>query len=123
MAEETPDKRTSLRTAILSGRHSEKVTVEAFGVTIELVQPSLGELLDLQDIPDTKGRIVASLINYCYVPGTKEKIFDPTDADTLLGLPYDENFIALQKAINDLTGIDVEEEKGNLENAQITITS
>lgn len=123
MADETPNKRDKLRTAILSGRHAKKLIVEAFGIELEIRQPSLGELLDLQDIPDTKGRIIASLINYCYIPGTKEKVFDTTDTDTLLGLPYDENYITLQDAITKLTGVDMEEEKGNLENAPADITS
>ena len=115
--------RDTIRKAILSGRKAKTLLVTAFGVELEMRQPSLGDVLDLQDMESTKERVIQSLINYCYVPGTKEKVFDITDSEVLAALPFDDNFTAIQEAIAELTGIDVEEEKGNLQNDPTSITS
>lgn len=124
MTEQTPpNTRDDIRTAIFSGRHAKTLPVKAFGIDLEMRQPSLGDILDLQELPSAKERVVTSLINYCYVPGTKEKVFDAADKDSILLLPYDDNFTAIQNAIVELTGIDIEDEKGNLEDAPISITS
>ena len=126
MADNIPEQptndRTSIRTAIFAGK-AKVLLVTAFGVDLELRQPSMGELLDLQDLPDQKSRVVASLIRYCFVPGTKEKVFDEADRDSILALPFDENFVKINDAIAELTGIDLEEEKGNSEDDPISITS
>ena len=126
MADNIPEQptndRTTIRTAIFAGK-AKTLPVNAFGVKLELRQPSMGELLDLQDLPNQKSRVVASLIRYCYVPGTKEKVFDEADTNSILALPFDKNFIAINDAIAELTGIDLEEEKGNLEDDPSSITS
>ena len=123
MAETSPSKRDDIRAAIFSGRNAKTLPVTAFGVELEVRQPSMGDILDLQELPDTKSRVVTSLINYCYVPGTKEPVFDSADRDSILALPFDENFEKINEAIAELTGVNLEDEKGNLEDAPSTTTS
>lgn len=115
--------RDTIRKAILSGRTTKTLLVNAFGIELEMRQPSLGDILDLQDMENTKQRVIQSLINYCYVPGTKEKVFDDADKDIIEALPFDDNFTAIQEAIADLTGVDIDAEKGNSENDPTSITS
>lgn len=126
MADNIPEQtndRTAIRTAIFAGK-AKTLLVTTFGIELELKQPSMGELLDLQDLPDAKSRVVASLIRYCFVPGTKEKVFDEADKDSILALPFDDNFVKINDAIAELTGIDLaEEEKGNLEDVPDSTTS
>ena len=120
--EQSTNDRTTIRTAIFAGK-AKTLKVNAFGVKLEMRQPSMGEILDLQDLPDQKSRVVASLVRYCYVPGTKEKVFDEADKDSILALPFDENFTKINDAIAKLTGIDLEEEKGNLDDDPSSTTS
>ena len=115
--------RDTIRNAILTGRVAKTLLVTAFGIELEMRQPSLGDILDLQDMESTKERVIQSLINYCYVPGTKEKVFDVADNDILAALPFDDNFTAIQEAIADLTGVDVDNAKGNSEDDPVSITS
>ena len=127
MADNIPEQtndRTAIRTAIFANTKAKILVIQAFGVELEVRQPSMGQLLDLQELPNTKSRVVASLINYCYVPGTKEKVFDDADTDSILALPFDENFGKINDAIAELTGVDrTEEELGNLEDAPSITTS
>ena len=122
--EELPvSNRDTIRKAILSGRATKTLLVNAFGIELEMRQPSLGDILDLQYMENTKQILIQSLINYCYVPGTKERVFDDADKDIIEALPFDDNFTAIQEAIADLTGVDIDAEKGNLEDDPTSITS
>jgi hypothetical protein len=104
-----------IRAAIFSGKTSKVINVKAFDTALEVRQPALGDILGLQDIPDHKTRVVMALINYCYVPGTGEKVFSVADKDIILQLPFDDNFTAVQNAIAELTGVNLDAAKGNLE--------
>ena len=103
--------REEIRNAILSGKAVKKEIVNAFGVEIVLRQPSIGGILSMQDGEDKGNMVAQSLIKYCYVPGTEDKVFDEADADVILGLPFDEDFQKIQDGINKLMDINVDAEK------------
>lgn len=112
-----------MREQIFSSKRRKTESVEVFGITIEVRQPSLGDVLDLQDLDTQKARVANALINYCYVPDTAEKVFEVADVDSILAMPFDENLEKIQTAITKLTGINMKETEGNLEETTDDTTS
>ncbi len=126
MSEETSSKAQTLkevRTAIFSRKRRRTIELEAFGTTLELRQPSLGEILDLQDLQSTKERIAQALIAYCYMPVTGEKIFEDTDMEGIMAMPWDDNLSKIQEAITELTGVNIGDAEKNLSETAADITS
>ncbi len=85
---------------------SELVTL--FGEEIELRQPSFGSMLDAREIADTKTRTIEMIVQYAYVPGTDDQVFEDTDRDAILGWPFGEDILEVQNVIARLSGIDIE---------------
>ncbi len=54
------------------------------------------------------------LVRYCYVPGTDERVFDPADVDAILAFPFGPDFVKIQEAITELTGLDMTEAEEEL---------
>lgn len=92
--------------------------INIFGCDVELRQPSLGNILEAQTKDDRRAAIVDMIIDYCYVPGTNEKVFEAADAEGILTLPYGEDLSKINDAIARLTNIDVSGEEKNLEEQQ-----
>ena len=105
--------RDELRTKIFSTKVLKTEMISLFGVGVEIRQPTLGDIIKMQGMEDRAQGIVYLLISYCFVPGTNDKIFEPADEKTLLGLPFDESFTSASLAITRMIGVDVEEEVGN----------
>jgi len=100
--------RDSIRSKIFSGKNKRRTKrVEVWGAEVEVRQPSLGAILSMQDNPDVKHRTANMIIEYTFVPGTDEHVFDSTDRDEILNWPFGADLLALQNAISELTGIDV----------------
>lgn len=109
------DVRDKLRSAILEGDNSKPATktITLFGNDVEIRQPSIGTVID--DADKVKN-IADILMQYCYVPGTDEKLFDDADRDSLLAMPWGPEFLKAQQAINELAGVaaaDVEAAKND----------
>lgn len=111
--------RNELRSTLLGNVNrkfqSEKHTL--FGMEIEIRQPSLRESLKSEEEigKDTARGLAMMIINYCYVPGTDEKIFEVADIDSILAWPLSPDVIKLNKIVSKLTGINIEEAEGNSE--------
>ena len=80
-----------------------------FGVDIELRQPTLGGILESQELESGKARATSMIIGYAYVPGTHELIFEDADNDMILNWPFDDDLTQIQLAIAELTGVDIAE--------------
>lgn len=110
-------KREAIRTAIFTSKPKSK-KLEVFGVEIELRQPSLGVILNNQNVSaEDRPRAVADmLIRFAYVPDSSIRVFEDVDVDGILGLPFGSEMQKIQEAINELTDVaaKVEEAKGNL---------
>jgi len=96
-----------------------RTALSLFGADIELMQPTLRAILDVQDIEDTKERSTDMIIRYACVPGTDERIFESADKDMILSWPFTNELVDLQMAIAKLTGVDVEEAEKVLKGAPL----
>lgn len=90
-----------------------RVEIEFNGATVELRQPSLRQILMAQGETDRAKALVNLIVGYCYVPGTDEKVFEDTDADSLLAMPFGEDMVRFNKAIETLTSVDVRGQEKN----------
>jgi hypothetical protein len=100
--------RDALRAKLLGKHKSKTKIVKLFGQEVEIRQPTLNSILSSQQTEDIRIRTVDMIIQYAYVPGTDELVFEKTDRDVILGWPFGEDIVELQNAIAEMTGVDVE---------------
>jgi len=120
MPEKEMSARDKIRSQIFSRKAFKREKIDVFGTTIEVRQAPLGRVLDLQGMfgDDRKQAISLALIEFCMVPGTDEAVFDDGDVELIWGLPFGEDFQALQGKINKIMGVteeDVKDAEKNLE--------
>lgn len=108
-AEERQATRKELRDALLGNHKRKTKLVNLFGVQIELHQPTLETILAAREDDDERKRTTDVFINYAFVPGTNERIFEEADRDVILNWPYNNDLFEVQKAILELTGVDIGE--------------
>lgn len=104
-----PLDRNAIRAQIFgSGKPKTKV-IEFFGAEVELRQPTTRRILELRKLDiDNPGRAAAEMIvNYVFVPGTDELVFETADVDNILDMPFGEDMSRMNGAITELTNIDV----------------
>ncbi len=100
--------RDQLRAALVGKTHQpERQMVTLFGQEVELQQPTLASILGAREDLDEKTRVADVFINYAYVPGTNERVFEEGDRDTILNWPFGEELIEVQRVIAKLTGVDI----------------
>lgn len=101
--------RKSIRDQIFSTK-PETREVPFNGTKIELRQPSLDDVMNLQDASkdDKKGAAITTIIQYSYVPGTEERVFEETDRDIIAQLPFNKDVKGLFDTVNELLGLDGE---------------
>lgn len=108
--------RDEIRSRILGIKARTKV-LEVAGVEIELRQPKVEDIV-AQDGDVSRNKIVVKmLVDYCFVPGTDERVFEAEDAEAILAIPFGKDWQALNNAINELSdlGAVMAAEKGNSE--------
>ena len=116
---EEPSAQDRIRAAIFAKNVFQTKVVTAFGVEMEIRQPSLGEMLALQKMADTDDpeehvkAVLLSVVKYCYVPGTNDPIFNESDLDLLKNLPFDDNIGVINDAVAKLTDVDVSSAEKN----------
>lgn len=94
--------RDEIRAAILGAKPLRK-TINAFGIQVDIVQPPAGEVMQQRD----KEQVVAwMIINYCFVPGTDEKVFDAADVDGLMSVPFNQDYVDISKEITSMVNIE-----------------
>lgn len=110
--------RNILRGALLSGSHlaRKRYPLDFFGQKIEIVQPSVSDVAKLSE-GRTAGEVNISLvdvlIDYAYVPGTNEKVFEVGDKDILKELPFGPEMTALSELLSELYGGSIKEKEKN----------
>ena len=112
------DKRDKLRGKIFSSSKKQTEIIDMMEEKVELHQPTIGEIADLeQESKDANRReiITKSLIQYCFVPGTNERVFTDEDKDLITNLPATV-LSEFNKAFAKLTNVDLGEVEKNLEN-------
>ncbi len=111
--------RDTLRANIFGAKNKLRKSkiIDLFGTDIEIRQPTVGEISALaKQASADEGSVglALALIAYAYVPDTNEKIFEDTDKDGILSFPADRWVDDLNKAIAEMTGVDLEEARKNL---------
>lgn len=96
--------RDKIRTAAFNQKCRSKIVSYA-GVDIEIRQPPVGVVLGREGASDRKALMSHMLINYCYVPGTDEKVFEEADIEALMAVPFNKEWIAINEAIDSLTDL------------------
>lgn len=111
--------RNAMRAAMFSDENkkpaSEPLTL--FGQDVEVRQPSLSQLNALsRKAADVKiPGVVNLMIEYCYIPGTDEKVFDPGDAEQLASMPTGKWLNDFNAVVQKLSGIDIKAAEKNSE--------
>ena len=108
--------RKELRDALLGNKtkpESELITV--FSMEIELRQPTLAVIMKSRDDLSNEERVADMIVEYAYVPGTDEKVFEKADRQAILQWPFGKDLTELQNAITRLTGLDVEATEAQIE--------
>jgi hypothetical protein len=98
--------RDALRAKIF-GAKPESRTIEFFGGQVELRQPTLGAAMEMRRLGE-EDATVQMLVNYAFVPGTQEHVFEEADAEGIQQIPFGPDMQRLTTAINDLIGVTVE---------------
>lgn len=101
--------RQELRDSVFSSANA-VIKTERFdfnGITIELKQPSVAQIAQLQN--NDKNFVVQVLIHFGYIPDTFETIFEDADYDSLLAMPANDSFNRLTAAVNKLFNSEVDD--------------
>jgi hypothetical protein len=81
--------------------------ITLFGMELELKQPTLEAILKTRDTEDNTARAVDMIIEYAFVPGTDEHVFESADREMMLRWPFGKDLTDLNEAIAELTGVDI----------------
>ena len=105
----------TLREKIFDSAEPKSLIITFFDQEVELRQPTTKRVLELRRLDsESPGAAAAEMIiNYVYVPGTKDLVFESTDIDLILGMPFGDNMSRMNQAIAKLTNIDVGGEEKN----------
>ena len=116
--------RDRLRAKIFHSKNKrfERKLISLFGAEVEIRQPSLGMILNAKSHDDTKQAAIELLVSYCFVPGTDERVFEDTDQDVLLEMPFGDDMMRVNEAIGELTNIDIVGAEKNFETTQVRTT-
>lgn len=100
--------RQDIRAKIFASRQPKAERITFYGTEIEIRQPLIGSIYGR---PETESDEEAAqytsirmLIEYAFVPGTDERVFDDADLDSLLTLPMESDMLEALRAIGRLTG-------------------
>jgi hypothetical protein len=100
-----------IRAAIFSGSNFRREAFTFLGQSLELRQPTVGQITRLADDKNNKNRIIEIIIDSAYVPGTDDKVFSSADYDSLLEVPSGEWVTDFTAVWNKLAGNVKEAEK------------
>ena len=102
-----PKTRDSILQGIFSkGSRFKRKRIKFMGEEIDIRQPTLSQIMDVTDNMSDQDRVIATLIEYAYVPGTDEKVFDETHKEMLMGLPFNDDFTEVSNAVVELSTSD-----------------
>ena len=104
----SPLTRDAIRAALIGNTPKIlKKTITIFDIGLELHQPTFGAIINAREIEDPAHRAASLIIEYSFVPGTDERVFEDTDLEFILRWPFGEDLITIQNAIAELTGVDI----------------
>lgn len=97
--------RDELRAKIF-GTKTDTARVAFNGAEVEIRQPTLGEILSIQNASkdDIATATVDMLIKYTYMPDSDIRVFEFADREALLSLPFNKDLQNLSQTMNRLIG-------------------
>lgn len=98
--------RDKIRADVLQTRAPKRKKVDFFGTEIEIVQPTLGDIVAAQQSESREAAVIDILTKYAVVPGTDERIFEEADADMLKTQPFGHDQVRVAEALQELTDVD-----------------
>lgn len=105
--------RDAMRAAIFAPKQVKSEPVNFFGQDIEIRQMILADVLNASNNPDRESAIIDTLINYAYIPGTDERVFEEGDAAQFKTMPFGADFIRVSKALEALTEVNFLDKKAS----------
>lgn len=113
---DTKSQLDAIRAGILGKKQEFKSKeLDLFGQKVELRQPTLADINRMAKDQGKMSALILTVIEYCYVPGTSQKVFTSADAAALEELPGGAWLSELNEAIESLTGIKVKVAEKNSE--------
>ena len=97
--------RDAMRAKIFSAKPKTETVEDFYGATLELRQPSLAVALEARNQEENE-HVFTMLLDYAFVPGTDEKVFESTDVEMIRALPFGPSMTDLLAKVNKLLGID-----------------
>ena len=112
-----PSARDLLRTKLLSSKsmQRQRIPVKLFGQDIEILTPTVARITAMGEDTDSKTNLVDLLLEFCYVPGTEDLVFEEGDRDVLNVAPFDSSMQRVVEVINTMLGLRPEEVLKNSE--------
>jgi len=113
--------RLRIRDAVLSAKPKTEI-VHAFGMDIEIRQPTLEAVMSYQTLTDRVEAASQMLIRYAFVPGTDTRIFDEGDVDLIKNVPFGNDMQVINDAITKMMDLKlaIKAEEGNFEATQLS---
>lgn len=108
--------RNAMRAAIFSDERKKPASLPFtfFGEKMEVRQPTLIQIHKMGKFASSdKPGVARAIIEYCYVPGTNEKVFEDTDLDQIASLPTGQWLNDFNTILEKLTGQDIKEAEKN----------
>lgn len=112
--------RNKLRESIFADKNKkiDSRPLKLFGENVEVRQPTLAQITKLSKLSTENSKvppIVRIMIEYIYVPGTDDKVFETADAESLAAMPSGQWLTDLNKVLEELTSVDVQVAEKNSE--------
>lgn len=98
-----PFDRNAIREAVLTAKEEEHL-VECFGTTIAIRPPSLTGMMAYKDFQQDEYMLARAILDNCYVPGSREKVFEETDLEVIGSKEYGTDMKKLNNAIQKVLG-------------------
>ena len=107
--------RDKLRASVFASKTPKSKVIDFFGTEIEVRQASLEGILNSEVPEDSLKGLVNTMIEFCFVPGTNEHVFEEADLDCIKALHFGPEFKVMQEAITEMMGINMVEARGESE--------
>lgn len=97
--------RDQIRAEIFKTRKPLSVVITFFGQQLELRQPTLADVMAVQETEDRQSAITQTLVRYAFIPKTEIHVFEAADADAIMQLPFGADMVGVTEALEKLTSV------------------
>lgn len=112
-----PPSRDELRKKFFSEKNTKVAPVELSwnGISFEWRRPTISQIQAARDANEDGSRnfIVDMIIGYSFIEGTDEKLFDESDYETVINMPFSGEFQEIVTKIGSSVNMNVEEKAKN----------